>query len=196
MTLPPTSTLCRFMFIYHSKHENASKTCTLRQKVRQKHVPLGKKSVRATDFQGGSKTRTLRQKVRQKHVPLGRKSGSKRQKHVPLDKKCVKNTYPRAKSRPWTHRKSARRMGVQNPSRSQLLAFSLLLVELSARRHKLRCLFLSVLIFVRASAPCLANFDPRPTGGRADGRAPAAPDGRAGGRAPAAPAQRSACGAP
>ena len=49
-------------------------------------------------------------------------------------------------------------MAVQNPSRSQLLAFSLLLVELSARRHKLRCLFLSVLIFVRASALRLADL--------------------------------------
>merc|ERR1711985_210891 len=34
-----------------------------------------------------SKTRTLRQKVGQKHVPLGRKSASRRQKHVHLGKK-------------------------------------------------------------------------------------------------------------
>ena len=42
----------------------------------------------------GSKSCTLRQKVRQKHVPLGRKSASKRQKRVPLGNKCVKNMYP------------------------------------------------------------------------------------------------------
>lgn len=63
---------------------------------------------------------------------------------------------------------------------SQPLAFSLLLVDLPARRHKLGCLCLSALISSRASAPRLADFDPRPTGGRAGGRAPAAPDGRAG----------------
>ena len=49
-------------------------------------------------------------------------------------------------------------MGVQNPLDSQLLAFSLLLVEFSARRHKLGCLFLSVLIFARASASRLADL--------------------------------------
>ena len=49
-------------------------------------------------------------------------------------------------------------MGVQNPLDSQLLAFSLLLLNTPARRHKLRCLFLSVLIFVRASALRLADL--------------------------------------
>ena len=49
-------------------------------------------------------------------------------------------------------------MGVQNPSPSQLLAFSLLLVDLPARRHKLGCLSLSVLIFARASASRLADL--------------------------------------
>ena len=44
--------------------------------------------------QNASKTRTPKQQVRQKHVPLGRKSCSKRQKRVPLGKKCVKNAYP------------------------------------------------------------------------------------------------------
>ena len=63
---------------------------------------------------------------------------------------------------------------------SKLLVLSLLLVDLPARRHKLGCLCLSALISSRASAPRLADFDPRPTGGRAGGRAPAAPDGRAG----------------
>ena len=81
------------MHIYDFKHTEASKTCTLKQKVGQKHVPFAKKSVGAVDFQGGSKTCTLRQKVRQKHVPLGKKSASMRQKHVPLGKKCVKNMY-------------------------------------------------------------------------------------------------------
>ena len=49
-------------------------------------------------------------------------------------------------------------MGVQNPLDSQLLAFSLLLVNTPARRHKLGCLFLSVLIFVRASTLRLADL--------------------------------------
>ena len=60
----------------------------------QSFARVGKKSVGSGGFQGVSKTHTLRQKVRQKHVPLGRKSAPKRQKHVPLGKKCVKNTYP------------------------------------------------------------------------------------------------------
>ena len=47
---------------------------------------------------------------------------------------------------------------MQNPSRSQLLAFSLLLVEFPARRPKLGCLFLSVRIFARASASRLADL--------------------------------------
>ena len=73
--------------------ESASKTRTLKQKVR---------------FEA-SKTCTLRQKVCQKHVPLGRKSapvelrggneppevaGGGGQNRVPLSKQCVKNTYP------------------------------------------------------------------------------------------------------
>ena len=78
----------------HLGHQNASKTCTLSEKVRQKHVPLGKKSVGAGGFRGGSKTRTLKQKVCQKHVPFGKRSGPTRQKRVPSSKKCVKNTYP------------------------------------------------------------------------------------------------------
>ena len=76
-------------------------------------------------------------------------------------------------------------MGVQNTSRSQPLAFSLLLVELSARRHKLGCLFLSVLIFARAlcreicfcapfgalrlSARLIPNREPHPESRRAFG---------------------------
>ena len=50
---------------------------------------------------------------------------------------------------------------MQNPSRSQLLAFSLLLVNTPARRHKLWCLFLSVLIFARASTLRLADLRAR-----------------------------------
>ena len=120
--------------------------------------------------------------MRRKCVPLSRKSGSKRQNHVPFIKKCVENAYPRAE---------IGCLGLPVPGQTLefwgaiLNPLSLLLLyyyyyNTPARRHKLRCLFLSVLIFVRASAPCLANFDPRPTGGRADGRAPAAPDGRTG----------------
>ena len=48
--------------------------------------------------QNASKTCTLHQKVRPNRVPLGRKSVSKRQKRVPSGKKYVKNTYPYAKS--------------------------------------------------------------------------------------------------
>ena len=40
----------------------------------QSFARVGKKSVGSGGFQGGSKTHTLMQKVRQKHVPLGRKS--------------------------------------------------------------------------------------------------------------------------
>ena len=47
---------------------------------------------------------------------------------------------------------------MQNPSPSQLLVFSLLLLDLPARRHKLGRLSLSVLIFARASASCLADL--------------------------------------
>ena len=79
-------------------HQNASKTCTLSQKVGRKRVPLSRKST--SKPQGGSKTRTLRQKERQKRVPLTRKSASKRQKRVPLGKKCVKNAYPQPESPP------------------------------------------------------------------------------------------------
>ena len=59
---------------------------------------------------------------------------------------------------PWPYRTAATPGEVQNPSPSLLLAFSLLLVEFSARRHKLGCLFLSVLIFARASASRLADL--------------------------------------
>ena len=61
----------------------ASKTCTVRQKVRQKHVPLGKKSAMASSHLG----QTLNPKVRPREI-------GERQKHVPLGKKCVKNAYP------------------------------------------------------------------------------------------------------
>ena len=44
--------------------------------------------------QNASKTRTLSTKVRQKRVPLSRRSASKRQKCVPFIKKCVKITDP------------------------------------------------------------------------------------------------------
>ena len=76
---------------------------------------------------------------------------------------------------------------MQNPSPSQSLAFSLLLVELSARRHKLGCLFLSALISSLASATRLVDFDPRPTDGRADGRLRRPTGGRDGARLRRAP---------
>ena len=46
------------------------------------------------------KMRTLRQKVRQKHIPLRRNSASIRQKTCTLKQKVNKNTYPFAKSLP------------------------------------------------------------------------------------------------
>ena len=46
-----------------------------------------------------SKTRTLSAKVRQKRVPLSRKSVSKRQKRIPFINKCVKTAYPLPESR-------------------------------------------------------------------------------------------------
>ena len=62
---------------------------------------------------------------------------------------------------PWAHRKAASAGGVQNPSPSLLLAFSLLLVNTPARRHKLGCLFLSVLISSRACASRHADLRAR-----------------------------------
>ena len=59
-------------------HRNASKTCTLNTKVRQKCVPLGRKSTsKPFSFWGA--------KMRQKRVPSARK--------------CVENVYPWAESR-------------------------------------------------------------------------------------------------
>ena len=52
-------------------------------------------------------------------------------------------------------------MAVQNPLDSQLLVFSLLLLNTPARRHKLGCLFLSVLIFARASTLRFADLRAR-----------------------------------
>ena len=72
-------------------------------------------------------------------------------------------------------------MHFQNPKDSQTSREGFSVSQpYPARRHKLGCFCLSALISSRASAPRLADFDPRPTGGRAGGRAPAAPDGRAG----------------
>ena len=70
----------------HPSHEIASKMRTLKQKV-----DLGPREVAGG---WGSKSCTLKQKVRPKHIPLGSKPASKRRKRVPLSKKCVKNTYP------------------------------------------------------------------------------------------------------
>ena len=77
-------------------HQNASKTCTLSQKVCRKRVPLSRKSTSRPFIIWDTN-------MRQKRVPLGRKSTSRpfiiwdtkmRQKRVPLGKKCVKNVYP------------------------------------------------------------------------------------------------------
>ena len=101
--------------------------------MRQKRVPLSRKST--SKPQGGSKTCTLRQKVRQKHVPSARKPGARRR---------TKGQTPSCIFR-------IRR--IPNPRDKDIV-----LVNTPARRHKLRCLFLSVLIIARASASRLADL--------------------------------------
>ena len=94
--------------------------------------------------------------------------------------RCSRNTYKQG-ARERTKRQTTpcifRIRRIPNPREKDLV-----LVELSARRHKLGCLFLSALISSLASATRLVDFDPRPTDGRADGRLRRPTGGRDGAR--------------